>query len=245
MRGKETKSKQDDAAQTEARYALFWAPAAGSELERLGAAWLGHDAESGAPAPRPPIPGFDPAYLDQITAEPRRYGLHGTMKPPFRLAAGTSLAELQDEIERFAATRAPVAAPPLKIAQVDRFVALIPSAPTTSIGALAQDCVAHFDRFRAPPSPKELERRRASALTPSQESNLQRWGYPYVADDFRFHVTLTGSFEASIAAKLISELQMFFAPVLTEPLHLREIVLFTEPAPGAQFQLQRRFSLDG
>jgi putative phosphonate metabolism protein len=245
MRGEETNLKQSDTAGAEARYALYWAPAAGSELERLGAAWLGRDAESAGVVPRPPIVGFDPTSLDQITAEPRRYGLHGTMKPPFRLAAGRSLAELENEIGHFATARAPVVAPPLKIAQVDRFVALIPSVPTASIGALAQECVAHFDRFRAPLSPKELERRRASPLTPSQENNLQRWGYPYVAGDFRFHVTLTGSLEASIAAKLISELQLFFAPVLTEPLHLREIVLFTEPTPGAPFQLQRRFSLGG
>jgi putative phosphonate metabolism protein len=245
MRGEETNLKQSDTAQAEGRYALYWAPAAGSALEGLGAGWLGRDAENGASVPRPAIPGFDPTYLDQITAEPRRYGLHGTLKPPFLLAPGTSLGELEDEITRFAAARAPVTAPPLQIAQVDRFVALIPSSSTASIGSLAQDCVAHFDRFRAPLSPKELERRRALPLTPSQESNLQRWGYPYVAEDFRFHVTLTGSLDASIAVKLIPELKLFFAPVLAEPLHLRDIVLFTEPAPGAPFQLQRRFSLRG
>ncbi len=237
--------KQSDMAQAAARYALYWAPPAGSVLDRLGAAWLGRDAENGAPLPRPAIAGFVPKQIDAITAEPRRYGLHGTLKPPFRLAAGSTLAELEGAVQGFAAARAPVVAPPLKLAQVDRFVALMPASPTASINTLAQDCVEHFDGFRAPLSEKELERRRASPLTPAQESNLHRWGYPYVAEEFRFHITLTGSLEASIAEALIPELKMFFAPVLTEPLELRDIVLFVEPSPGAAFRLQRRFAFGG
>lgn len=245
MSVEEVEIKQNDMAQAAARYALYWAPPAGSELDQLGAAWLGRDADNGAPLPRPAITGFVPKQIDAITAEPRRYGLHGTLKPPFRLAAGTTLAALEDAVQRFAAGRAPVVASPLKLAQVDRFIALIPSVPAASINALAQDCVEHFDRFRAPLSEKEMERRRASLLTPAQEGNLQRWGYPYVAEEFRFHVTLTGSLEASIAEALIPELKMFFAPVLTEPLELRDIVLFVEPSPGAAFRLQRRFVFGG
>ncbi len=38
---------------------------------------------------------------------------------------------------------------------------------------------------------KELQRRRAANLTPRQEFLLMHWGYPYVLDEFRFHMTLT------------------------------------------------------
>jgi putative phosphonate metabolism protein len=245
MEVEEREEKQTDATSANVRYAVYWAPPTGSALDRLGAAWLGRAAETAAPVSRPAFTGFDPKHLDAITAEPRRYGLHGTLKPPFRLAAGTSPADLEDAIQQFAVRLPPVIAPSLMVAQVDRFLALIPSSPAASINALAQDCVERFDPFRAPLSPKELERRRASPLTPSQESNLQRWGYPHVGEEFRFHVTLTGSLEPSLAAKLIPELKMFFAPVLNEPLELREIVLFTEPSPGTSFRLQRRFALGG
>lgn len=239
----EIKAKQSDASEGMPRYALYWAPPAQSEFAERGAAWLGRDAEWGKQIPRPALAGFDPDYLDAVTAAPRRYGLHATLKPPFQLASGRSLAELEAEIHRFAVAQTPVKASILQIAQVDRFLALIPATPSAAINALAQDCVEHFDRFRFPPSDAELKRRRSARLTPAQEVNLQRWGYPYVKDDFRFHITLTGRLEPSAAERLIPALKAYFAPVMSEPFEAHEIALFVESTPGASFRLLRRFRL--
>lgn len=234
--------RESDAA---ARYAIYWVPPEESALSRLGAAWLGRDAATDRPFPRPAIAGFAENALVGITAEPRRYGLHATLKPPFRLVTGSGPAALEEELRAFAAGTAPVIAPALKVARIGRFLALVPAAPAAAVVALAQACVERFDRYRAPPPPEELARRRAAGLTPAQEAKLLRWGYPYVMDEFRFHVSLTGPIERAMADRLLPALTALFAPVLATPIELREIALFVEPEPGAPFRLRRRFGLSG
>jgi hypothetical protein len=53
-----------------------------------GAEWLGWDSAAGAPVPHPPVPGL-PDAAEVLTRTPRKYGFHGTVKPPFFLADGT------------------------------------------------------------------------------------------------------------------------------------------------------------
>jgi Protein of unknown function (DUF1045) len=67
----------------------------------------------------------------------------------------------------------------------------VPRRPTPALAALASHCTTSFDVFRAPMTKKERVRRMASHLSPSQMQNLDRWGYPFVFEDFRFHMTLT------------------------------------------------------
>ncbi len=58
--------------------------------------------------------------------------------------------------------------------------------------AFAAKCLEGFDFFRAPLSAADRERRTNSQLTRRQLELLDRWGYPYVLDEYRFHMTLTG-----------------------------------------------------
>lgn len=227
------------------RYAVYWAPPEGSTLAMLGAPWLGRDAATDQPLKRFAIKGFDEAALAEITAEPRRYGLHATLKPPFVLVEDCNLTKLKADLHAFAARTAPVVAPALRVVRLGHFLALVPTARAAALDALAKSCVARFDCFRAPPSPREIARRRRSHLTAAQEKNLQRWGYPYVMDEFRFHVSLTGPIGTAVADRLLPELATLFAPVAVEPLELREIALFVEPAAGAPFRLLQRFALAG
>jgi putative phosphonate metabolism protein len=222
------------------RYALYWAPPAGSALTQLGEAWLGRSAEGRTPDPRPGVPGFGEDELTAITAEPRRYGLHATLKPPFRLAAGRSAAALEGALADFCRRTPGVVAPPLMLKRIGSFLALVPNARAPQLERLAAACVDAFDDFRAPPEAGEIERRRRAALTPAQEANLARWGYPYVMGEFRFHVTLTGAIGREQAAKLQPHLQAIFAPAMAMPIEIGELALFLEPAPGAAFQLARR-----
>jgi putative phosphonate metabolism protein len=225
------------------RYALYWSPPPGSILARLGAAWLGREAEPGPARPRPAIAGFDAARLEALTAAPRRYGLHATLKSPFALAQGMDLAMLRLALTAFGATRAQVILPALRVARLGRFIALTPAGACPALEALAAACVMHFDRFRAPPAPGELARRRAAGLSTLEESYLARWGYPYVLDRFRFHVTLTGSLDPAEAERLIPALAKLFEPATGAPVALADIALFHEPAAGAPFRLVVRFAL--
>jgi putative phosphonate metabolism protein len=227
------------------RFAVYWAPPPSAPLAEIGEAWLGRSAESGVALARPLLPGFDAGEIEAATAEPRRYGLHATLKSPFRLAEGASAAALEAAFDDFARRQPGVSAPPLRLKRIGRFLALVPGARTSALHTLAAAAVEAFDAFRAPPDAAELARRHAAGLSPAQAQNLARWGYPYVMEEFRFHVTVTGAIETALADRLAPALETLFAPILTLPLEIAELALFAEPAPGAPFHLIRRAALAG
>src|SRR5262249_52468448 len=111
------------------------------------------------------------------------------------------------------------------------------------LDTLAADCVMHFDGFRAPPSDSELARRRAAGLSEMEEAHLVRWGYPYVLDRFRFHVTLTGQLEPVEAEGLMPRLSRLFEPATKVPVAIADIALFHEAGAGVPFALIERFPL--
>jgi putative phosphonate metabolism protein len=235
--------RSPDTAAAVPRFALYWAPPSGSPLAALGAAWLGRDAAGGDPEARPVLPGFRPERLAELTAEPRRYGLHGTLKPPFALAPGTDDGQLIAALAVTARAMEPVQVPGFRLALLERFLALVPSAPCPALDALAARCVMDFDRFRRPPTEAELARRRSAGLSAREEEHLLRWGYPYVLDRFRFHVSLTGPLEAAEAERLMPELAQHFAPVLGAPFEIGEIVLFAQFEAETPFSERGRFAL--
>ena len=67
------------------RYALYLAPT--GPWREFGSRWLGRCADTGAALP--PLPGQPKAARDWTEA-PRHYGLHATLKPPFRLRPGAT-----------------------------------------------------------------------------------------------------------------------------------------------------------
>jgi putative phosphonate metabolism protein len=227
------------------RYAIYWAPPAGSVLAELGERWLGREAAADIVREQPVFPGFSQAEIARFTADPRRYSLHATLKPPFRLAPGRRLADLESQLAAFAKTLSGFQAPPLSVARLGNFLALTLQAPSAAVTTLAANCVEMFDQFRAAPGAEELARRRQTALTPAQEQNLCRWGYPYVMEEFRFHVSLTGAIDREAADYLLPRLTAYFAPLSNTPLNINKIALFVEPQPGAPFRLIRRFDFGG
>jgi hypothetical protein len=190
------KIQSPDSMQSAHRFALYWSPPPGSVLATLGAAWLGRDAIGGSPVERPAISSFDADRLAHLTAGPRHYGLHATLKSPFVVIDDYKAEDIEAALDMFASHMEPFTLPPLQLTLLDGFLALMPSAPSSALNYLAAHCVVKFDHFRRPARSAELARRRAAGLTPRQEEHLTRWGYPYVLDCFRFHVTLTDRLEA-------------------------------------------------
>ncbi len=227
-----------------ARYAVYWAPGAGSALARFGAGWLGWDVEAAADAPRLSVQGL-PAPIEKLTKSPRRYGFHATLKPPFRLAPGTNRAALETALVELAQEVAEFEAPPLALRADLGFPSLRPSAPCAALDGLAARCVTDLDTFRAPPGDAELRRRRAAGLSESQEANLTRWGYPYVLDQFRFHVTLANRMGAKDFGALEKALAPHLNRAIGNPLHVREMCLYGDPGEARPFHLLRRFRLSG
>lgn len=227
------------------RAALYYAPPAGHPLSRRAAMWLGRDAWSGESLPRGPIDGFAPEILDELTAAPRRYGFHATLKPPFRIAEGRNLDGLRLHLGAFARERQPVLIPALQLERIGSFFAMTPAIDTAELQALAADVVRGFDAFRAPPTPEEVARRRPERLTPRQRDHLAVWGYPYVFDEFRFHMTLTGPVPEEHREPVETVLRARFADLIGQPLVVDALCLFVEPDPPGDFVVDTAIPLAG
>lgn len=228
------------------RYALYAAPPADHPLHGFAARWLGWNPETGTTHAPVPAAGLSAARIAELTAEPRLYGFHGTLKPPFRLKDGSSEADLIVALEAFAAKRPPIRVAPLTVAALGSFLALRPSEPSPELDALAADCVRAFDHFRAPLSDAELARRRRAPLTARQEEYLQAWGYPYVFEEFRLHFTLTGSIKDPAERQMLLQHLITICKPYTASDHVvGEICLFVQAESGKPFRIAGRYSFGG
>jgi putative phosphonate metabolism protein len=227
-----------------ARYAVYYAPTVDDPLARSAAAWLGRDAFTGAVLERPALAGLEGLDLEALTASPRAYGFHATLKAPFELAPERGEEQLLSFGEAFAARQEPFTAP-LAVASLGRFHALRLAAESPGMQALHAACVRDFDPFRAPLSDSDLARRRKAPLSPEQDERLLAWGYPYVFDDFRFHMTLTDAVrDPDTAARLQRALQSHFAD-LEGPHRFDSIALFKQDDRTASFHVLARFGFGG
>jgi putative phosphonate metabolism protein len=229
----------------EGRVAIYAAPRAEDPLWRFGSRTLGYDAATGAPEPtRPPLPLAQERW-EELTEEPRRYGFHATLKAPFRLAEKASFAQLSDALKTYSARHAPVPAFRLEVRAIGEFLALMPEAAPDALAALAADVVIAFDAFRAELTQGERERRLSAKLDARQVEYLERFGYPYVLEEFRFHMSLTGKVKDKV---LREELRFAFAEELRRemgdaPFRLDALVLFVQAAPGRRFAIRERHAL--
>ena len=222
------------------RYAIYWAPEPGEFADQT-AAWLGWDAARGCAVAHPDLPGL-PRPAVELTEAPRKYGFHGTLKAPFRLAADTTPEALGAACAALAATVAPVRLPGLRFAVTEGFLVLVPEGDETELGTLAAKVVRGLDPFRAPPSEDEIARRRPERLSERQRTYLAEWGYPYVMEEFRFHLTLTGSLPPDEGQATKAVLSDWLGPVLPRPFVVGDLCLFGEAADG-MFRILHRYPL--
>src|SRR5262249_30766808 len=137
----------------------------------------------------------------------------------------------------------PVHIPALKLATLGHFMALVPDGRVAALDALAADCVRDFDRFRAPPGEAELARRRAARLSARQDQLLAQWGYPYVMEEFRLHLTLTGRLTIEDQAQLAPILAPLTAPYCGAAVAIDALAVCVQPTPDEAFIVRRRFAL--
>ena len=204
----------------------------------FGASWLGWDVVRGRETPQPDMPG-----LDDITMTPRKYGFHGTLKPPFRLVDTRTIAELEQATSDLAESLPPAICDRLELMTLGRFLALIPTGGTEAVQRVAQACVSGLDEFRAPAEERELARRRAAGLSARQDALLAQWGYPYVMEEFRFHLTLSGRLPLAEIPLWVERAQRFL-PELPAPFVLDQIALCGEREDG-RFEMLHRYTLTG
>ena len=229
--------------QSHARYAVYLVPPRNSLLWNAGCRWLGRDAETQEFFVPQDVPDFLSEKLLRVTASPRLYGFHATLKAPFRLAYGVDETKLSAEIARLADSVGTFPMPVLKVDQLNGFIALLLAGPGNALADLERRCVVELDALRAPIEEAERVRRTAAHLTSRQRDYLERWGYPYVFEEFRFHMTLTERVDDATASVLMPWIGRNFQPALTEQSQGAELAAFVQPAPGKDFLLLKRFPL--
>ena len=219
------------------RYAIYYVAAPGSDLDRFGAQLLGYDAFNGECLSFPDdVTQKVPVWRD-LTRDPRKYGFHATLKAPLSLAQGKTEAELVAACERFAETprRIPLIQPVVN--SLSDFIAIVPAQSSAELTQLAADCTCEFDSFRAPLTPEDRARRNPSKLTPRQCEHLDRWGYPYVMEDFRFHMTLTGRLDATRREPILTMLRLRFSALGLASLAIDRIAVCRQGSATAPFQV--------
>jgi len=228
------------------RCAVYFVPEVHGDWWQAGSQWLGRCAASGAAYAPPNIPGVTPAQFQVLTADPRRYGWHATLKAPFTLAAGQSLDTLRDAMQALANRWPAFDLPPLRVSDQGGFLALRPEGELTALKATAAACVQALHPLAQPLTDAELARRRQAPLTPEQDRLLMAWGYPWVLDQFQFHLSLTGPLHQcspEVKAALFQAAQTRFE---TLPVcRFAQIALFIEPKRGADFEWVDTLDLHG
>lgn len=228
------------------RYAIYFATPETSPLMQLGNRWLGRDPFSGKALEQPDIPGLSTERLSELTKDPRRYGFHGTLRAPFHIKDDVSEQDLLEACESFGATTAPFTTTGLDVNQLGQFLALTPSRADAALNSFANACVEHFEPLRAPLSEADLIRRRQSNLSPRHDELLTAWGYPYVFDEFRFHMTLSNKLEDDGEREILrAAATEFFEPVTGHPDRISTFGLYQEPERGAPFTVHTIFTLAG
>ena len=223
-----------------ARYALYYAPPIDHPLARTAVRWLGRDAFGGRVPARTLPPTWEPLVTD-----PRRYGFHATLKPPMRIRPEFHSWDLQAAASDFARRQPPLDIGRLKVARIGSFFALVPEEAPVALRTLADAVVAEFDRFRAPMSAEEFARRNGANLDAVEAENLKAWGYPYVFERFRFHMSLTGPVPEELRAVVGGHLVELFADSLRQSVVLDALTIFMEEVPQAEFVALSRTEFGG
>jgi len=225
------------------RYAIYFAPPRGSALWNFGNSWLGRDVETGEELRRPAIIGLEDVDIDELTSSPSLYGFHATIKPPFRLSNPFDLGDLVKSLEEFAAARKSFECSLAGPSEIGNFIAFALGYASAEMDSLASEAVEFFDLYRSPLTDEELRKRRAVSLTSRQEENLQNWGYPYVKEDFRFHMTLTNAVKTVALRSKLKEALSDAAQTagVIGPTEISGLALYEQPGLGMPFKLLRRF----
>jgi putative phosphonate metabolism protein len=219
------------------RYAIYYAAAQGSALERFGSSLIGYDAYGGEDLPFPDSVTQTIPDWRELTQDPRKYGFHATLKAPMALAPGRTEAQLVAACELFSDAARPVPLIKPVVDTISGFTAVIPIEPSAELQQLAADCTRAFDFFRAQLTPEDRARRNPARLTPRQCEYLDRWGYPYVMEEFRFHMTLTGRLPAERRDGVVAMLRNHFAAIGLIALEIDRIALFRQDDGASRFRI--------
>ncbi len=179
------------------RVAIYFLPKKNSSLENFGKNLLGRDINKKKKISLTRRQkyfinrGF--TYFDELKnycEQPAKYGFHATLKAPFRLKRNVKTKNFYDVISHIATQHSRFKIKGLKIVYSKKFTFITSRKPNKLLINLENDLVKHLDTFRAELNKTEIKKRIPDSLTFKQNKYLKEWGYPFVFDQFKFHMTL-------------------------------------------------------
>ena len=87
-----------------------------------------------------------------------------------------------------------------------------------------------------------MERRKRTNLSPDEAKYLEDWGYPYVGDRFRFHMTLTSALGRG---ELYDARERVESIIPDSSEFIDSICIFGDPGNLKPFEFVERFYLKG
>jgi len=231
-----------DMIQEFSRFAIYYLPSESNLLSNFASSWFGWNPHLGMEVSYPVWKNLN-FNIAELTSEPGKYGLHGTLKPPFPLAKQENFEELRVAILKLSRSIKKFKIPSITLRVIDGFIAIVPTIRNERIDYLAEKCVKELDDFRGPESLENIKKRRSVGLSERQENHLRRWGYPYVLDDFNFHLTMTEKLRPEVSERVFLVLASKLESVLMAPLLVDKIFLCGESVENGKFKVIEKFSL--
>ena len=232
------------------RVAIYFLPKKNSSLENFGKNLLGRDINKKKKISLTRRQkyfinrGF--TYFDELKdyfEQPAKYGFHATLKAPFRLKRNVKTKNFYDVISHIAAQHSRFKIKGLKIVYSKKFTFITSRKPNKLLRNLENDLVKHLDTFRAELNKTEIKKRIPDSLTFKQNKYLKEWGYPFVFDQFKFHMTLMNQNNNKLSNKQKLELEKLIYKISNNVIEFNEISLLGENKNG-HFEEIKRFKLN-
>ena len=232
------------------RVAIYFLPKKNSSLENFGKNLLGRDINKKKKISLTRRQkyfinrGF--TYFDELKdycEQPAKYGFHATLKAPFRLKRNVKTKNFYDVISHIAAQHSRFKIKGLKIVYSKKFTFITSRKEIKSLINLENDLVKHLDTFRAELNKTEIKKRNPDSLTFKQNKYLKEWGYPFVLDQFKFHMTLMNQNNNKLSNKQKLELEKLIYKISNNLVEFNEISLLGENKKG-YFEEIKRFKLN-
>ena len=227
-----------------ARYAIYFVPAPDSQILDLGQRWLGRDVYSGCEVADKAYFGLNPGDVRRLTESAAHYGFHATLKAPFELKRGCKEDEVLVAAQALASALRPIM-PKLFVGAIGEFLAILSSDRRDGIWEIHRACLEHFEPYRAALTASDRERRMHTPLDERQLKALLEYGYPYVLEDFRFHMTLTTRIPDPVQlAEVKDALREGFFCVLNKRQDIDAICVLRQGDRNQQFVVLERFQFN-
>ena len=221
------------------RYAIYYVPSENSELDLFGKCWLGWDPYKGVETTKSDLsklPSFK--KFSSLVLTPKQYGFHGTIKAPFKLKNEYTYNDLENKVREISKQIHSFYFDQLIIKKLGNFIGLIPT-NNLKVNAVSNKFVEELDYLRDELSESEIKKRKPHKLTSNQKQMLFKWGYPYVFDEFKFHLTLTSKLNVVEIDDVLRSLQNILKQVNLNKISFNNICIFGQKSDEKFYFVQR------